>query len=62
MKYMSAGEFDKAEPVLMKAITLAENNKQKGEIQMELAKIYTRAGKSLRLELLQEKQQLWTRN
>lgn len=45
MKYMSAGEFDKAEPVLMKAITLAENNKQKGEIQMELAKIYTRAGK-----------------
>ncbi|MBA4300010.1 hypothetical protein SAMN03080617_00067 [Algoriphagus alkaliphilus] len=45
MKYMSAGEFDKAEPVLVKAMTLAENNKQKGEVQMELAKIYTQGGK-----------------
>lgn len=45
MKYMAAGEFEKAEPVLEKAFTLAENNEQKGEIRMELAKIYTQSGK-----------------
>lgn len=45
MKYMAAGEFDKAEPVLEKAMTMAENNKQKGEVQMELAKIHTQAGR-----------------
>lgn len=45
MKYMSAGEFDKAEPVLEKAFTMAENDKQKGEVKMELAKIYTQSGK-----------------
>ena len=45
MKYMAAGEFDKAEPVLEKALTMAENDKQKGEVQMELAKIHTQAGR-----------------
>ena len=45
MRYMAAGDFDKAEPVLEKAMTLAENNTQKGEIQMELAKIYAKSGK-----------------
>jgi tetratricopeptide (TPR) repeat protein len=45
MLYMSAGDFDKAEPVLEKAATLATNNKEKGEVQMELAKIYAKAGK-----------------
>lgn len=45
MKYMSAGDFDKAQPVLEKAMSLAENNKQKGEIQLELAKIHTQAGR-----------------
>jgi tetratricopeptide (TPR) repeat protein len=45
MLYMSAGEFDKAEPVFEKAFTLASTNKEKGEIQLELAKIYARAGK-----------------
>ena len=45
MLYMSAGDFDKAEPVLEKAATLASNNKEKGEVQMELAKIYAKAGK-----------------
>lgn len=45
MLYMSAGDFDKAEPVFEKAATLASNNKEKGEIQMELAKIYAKAGK-----------------
>jgi len=45
MLYMSSGEFDKAEPVFEKAFTLASTNKEKGEIQLELAKIYARAGK-----------------
>lgn len=42
---MSAGDFEKAEPVFEKAFTLASTNKEKGETQMELAKIYARAGK-----------------
>lgn len=45
MLYMSAGEFEKAEPVFEKAMTLASTNKEKGETMMELAKIYARAGK-----------------
>jgi tetratricopeptide (TPR) repeat protein len=45
MRYMAAGDFAKAQPVLEKALTLAENNKQKGEIQMELAKIHAQAGR-----------------
>ncbi|WP_111669022.1 hypothetical protein [Algoriphagus litoralis] len=45
MKYMAAGEFDKAEPVLAKALTMAENDKQKAEVQMEMAKIHTQAGR-----------------
>lgn len=45
MKYMSAREFDKAQPVLEKALAMAENDKQKGEVQMELAKIHTQAGR-----------------
>lgn len=45
MLYMSANDFDKAEPVFEKALTLASTDKEKGETQMELAKIYARAGK-----------------
>ena len=45
MRYMASGDFDKAQPVLEKALTLAENDKQKGEIQMELAKVHTKAGR-----------------
>lgn len=45
MKYMAAGEFDKAEPVLAKALTMAENDKQKAEVQMEMAKIHTQSGR-----------------
>lgn len=45
MMYMSSGEFDKALPVLEKALTLGENNSQKAEIQMELAKVYGQSGK-----------------
>ena len=45
MRYMASGEFDKAQPVLEKAATLAENNKQKAEIQMELARLHAQAGR-----------------
>ena len=45
MLYMSANEFDKAEPVFEKAMTLATTPKEKGETMLELAKIYARAGK-----------------
>jgi tetratricopeptide (TPR) repeat protein len=45
MLYMSAGDFAKAEPVLEKAASLASTNKEKGEVQLELAKIYAKAGK-----------------
>ena len=45
MLYMSAGDFEKAEPVFEKAMTLASTNKEKGETMLELAKIYARAGK-----------------
>ena len=45
MLYMSANDFDKAEPVFEKALTLASTNKEKAETMMELAKIYARAGK-----------------
>jgi tetratricopeptide (TPR) repeat protein len=45
MKYMSAGEFDKAQPVLEKALTMAENDKQKAEVSMELAKLHAQSGR-----------------
>ncbi len=45
MLYMSAGDFEKAEPVFEKAMTLATSSKEKGETMLELAKIYARAGK-----------------
>jgi tetratricopeptide (TPR) repeat protein len=45
MKYMAAGDFNKAQPVWEKALTLAETDKQKAEVQMELAKVHTQAGR-----------------
>lgn len=45
MLYMSANDFEKAEPVFEKALTLAATDKEKAEVQLELAKIYARAGK-----------------
>lgn len=45
MRYMSSGEFDKAQPVLEKALTMAENDKQKAEVSMELAKLHAQAGR-----------------
>ena len=45
MLYMSANDFEKAEPVFEKALTLAATPKEKGETMLELAKIYARSGK-----------------
>jgi tetratricopeptide (TPR) repeat protein len=44
MLYM-ANDLEKAEPAFEKAFTLASTNKEKGEVKMELAKIYARGGK-----------------
>lgn len=52
MRYMSVGEFDKALPVLEKALTLAENNKQKGEVSLELAKVYAQSGRKAQARTL----------
>jgi tetratricopeptide (TPR) repeat protein len=45
MRYMQAREYDKAQPVLEKALTLAENDAQKAEIQMDLARVHGQAGR-----------------
>lgn len=45
MRYMQAREYDKAQPVLEKALGLAENDVQKAEVQMDLAKIHGQAGR-----------------
>jgi tetratricopeptide (TPR) repeat protein len=44
MLYM-ANDLEKAEPAFEKAYTLASTNKEKGEVKMELAKIYRSSGK-----------------
>lgn len=44
MRYMQEKDYDKAQPVLEKAMTLAENDAQKAEVQFELAKIYGAKG------------------
>ncbi|NVJ87144.1 MAG: hypothetical protein HWE15_12610 [Algoriphagus sp.] len=45
MRYMQEQDFEKALPVVEKAIELAENDTQRGEMQMELAKIYGNLGR-----------------
>ncbi|SIO07095.1 hypothetical protein [Algoriphagus halophilus] len=44
MRYLQEKDYDKAEPVLEKAMTLAENDAQKAEVKFELAKIYGAKG------------------
>lgn len=44
MRYLQEKDYEKAEPVLDKALTLAENDAQKAEIQFELAKLYGAKG------------------
>jgi tetratricopeptide (TPR) repeat protein len=45
MRYMSNREYEKAQPILLKALDLAENDKQKAEVQMDLAKVYSQLGR-----------------
>lgn len=45
MRYMQNREYDKALPVLEKALTLAENDVQKAEIHYDLAKVHAQNGK-----------------
>jgi tetratricopeptide (TPR) repeat protein len=45
MRYMQNKEYEKAQPVLEKALTLAENDVQRAEVQFDLAKIHAQAGR-----------------
>ncbi|MFD2035103.1 hypothetical protein ACFSKL_09890 [Belliella marina] len=45
MKYIQSREYDKAQPVLEKALTLAENDKQRAEVHLDLAKVHAQTGK-----------------
>jgi tetratricopeptide (TPR) repeat protein len=45
MRYMQNREYEKAQPVLEKALTLAENDVQKAEIHYDLAKVHAQAGR-----------------
>ncbi|WP_304517231.1 hypothetical protein [Cecembia rubra] len=45
MRYMQNREYEKAQPILEKALTLAENNKQKADVQLDLAKIHAQQGR-----------------
>jgi tetratricopeptide (TPR) repeat protein len=45
LRYIQARDYDKALPVLEKALTLAENDTQKAEIQYDLAKVYAQMGR-----------------
>ncbi len=45
MRYLQEEDFEKAEPVLEKAYELAENDAQKAEVRLELAKLYGEQGR-----------------
>lgn len=45
MRYMQTQDYNKALPVVEKALQLAENDVQRSEMQMELAKIYGNMGR-----------------
>jgi len=45
LRYMQNKEYDKALPVLEKALTLAETDAQKSDIQIEIARIYAQNGR-----------------
>ncbi|WP_026956100.1 hypothetical protein [Algoriphagus vanfongensis] len=45
MRYIQEQDYAKAQPVLEKALTLAENDAQKAEIQMDLAKVHANLGR-----------------
>lgn len=45
MRFMQNREYDKAQPLLEKALTLAENDTQKAEVYMDLSKVHGQAGR-----------------
>ena len=45
MRYLQDKDYEKAEPALTQALSLAENDQQKAEIQLELAQVYASQGK-----------------
>ncbi|EIM74769.1 hypothetical protein A3SI_15086 [Nitritalea halalkaliphila LW7] len=45
MRYMQNREYDKAQPVLEKALTLAETDVQRASVQMDLARIHAQNGR-----------------
>ncbi|MDF2156310.1 hypothetical protein [Algoriphagus sp. CAU 1675] len=45
MRYIQEQDYEKAQPVLEKALALAENDAQKAEIQMDLAKVHANLGR-----------------
>lgn len=44
MRYMQSKEYDKAQPILEKALTLAQNDVQRAEVHMDLAKVKAQSG------------------
>lgn len=46
MRYLQTGDYEKALPVLEKALTLAENDAQKADVHLELAKIHGSQGRN----------------
>jgi tetratricopeptide (TPR) repeat protein len=45
MRFLQNREYDKAQPLLEKALTLAENDTQKAEVYMDLSKVHGQAGR-----------------
>jgi tetratricopeptide (TPR) repeat protein len=45
MRYMQNKDYEKAQPVLEKALTLAENDVQKADVHYDLAKVHALAGR-----------------
>ncbi|MCH7407799.1 hypothetical protein MM239_00200 [Belliella sp. DSM 111904] len=45
MRLMQSGDYEKAQPILEKALTLAENDSQKADVHMDLAKIHGQANR-----------------
>lgn len=46
MRYLQTEDYEKAMPVLQKALTLAENDAQKADVHLELAKIHGSQGRN----------------
>ncbi len=45
MRYMQNKEFEKAQPILEKALSLAESDTQRAEVHMDLSKIHAQSGR-----------------